>query len=70
MTSRRRFMGADIDLVLKGELDITKFCATRNVSPRTAYIWCLERCTSEEQKEKVKKWMNDYFAKGTHLMEK
>ena len=61
-------MGADIDLVLKGELDITKFCATRNVSPRTAYIWCLERCTSEEQREKVKKQMEDYFKSGAGLL--
>ncbi|MBI1857673.1 MAG: hypothetical protein HYR97_00930 [Candidatus Melainabacteria bacterium] len=63
-------MGADIDLVLKGELDITKFCATRSVSPRTAYVWCLERCTSPEQREKVKKMMQEYFATGAGLMEK
>ena len=68
MTSRRRFMGADIDLVLKGELDIEKFCATRNVSPRTAYIWCLERARSEEEKEKVKSWMKTYFEKGVGLL--
>ena len=68
MTSRRKFMGADIDLVLKGELEIDKFCATRNVSPRTAYVWCLERTTTEEDREKVKKWMKDYFDKGVGLM--
>ena len=61
-------MGADIDLVLKGELDIEKFCATRNVSPRTAYIWCLERARSEEEKEKVKSWMKTYFEKGVGLL--
>ena len=61
-------MGADIDLVLKGELEIDKFCATRNVSPRTAYVWCLERTTSEEQREKVKSWMKEYFAKGVGLL--
>lgn len=68
MTSRRRFMGADIDLVLKGELEIDKFCATRSVSPRTAFVWCLERCRTEEEREKVKKWLKEYFAKGTGLL--
>ncbi len=68
MTSRRKFMGSDIDLVLKGEMEIDKFCATRNVSPRTAYVWCLERAVNEEQKEKVKTWMKDYFEKGVGLM--
>ena len=68
MTSRRKFMGADIDLVLKGEMEIDKFCATRNVSPRTAYVWCLERATTEEQRNKVKTWMRDYFDKGVGLM--
>ena len=68
MTSRRKFMGSDIDLVLKGEMEIDKFCATRSVSPRTAYVWCLERATTEEQKEKVKKWMKEYFEKGVGLM--
>ena len=68
MTSRRKFMGADIDLVLKGEMEIDKFCATRNVSPRTAYVWCLERATTEEQCEKVKKWMKEYFNKDVGLM--
>ena len=61
-------MGADIDLVLKGEMEIDKFCATRNVSPRTAYVWCLERATTEEQKEKVQMWMREYFEKGVGLM--
>ena len=61
-------MGADIDLVLKGELEIDKFCATRNVSPRTAFVWCLERTTSEEQREKVKSWMQEYFKKGVGLI--
>ena len=61
-------MGSDIDLVLKGELEIDKFCATRNVSPRTAYVWCLERTTSEEQKEKVKTSMHEYFDKGVGLI--
>ena len=68
MTSRRKFMGADIDLVLKGEMEIDKFCATRNVSPRTAYVWCLERVTTEEQREKVKTWMKEYFEKEVGLM--
>ena len=61
-------MGGDIDLVLKGEMEIDKFCATRNVSPRTAYIWCLERARSEEEHEKVKTWMKEYFDKGVGLM--
>ena len=68
MTSRRRDMGSDVDLVLKGELDIEKFCATRSVSPRTAYVWCLERAKSEEEREKVKKWMKDYFEKEVGLL--
>ena len=68
MTSRRKFMGADIDLVLKGEMEIDKFCATRNVSPRTAYVWCLERATTEEQREKIKKLMKEYFEKGVGLL--
>ena len=68
MTSRRKFMGADIDLVLKGELEIDKFCATRNVSPRTAYVWCLERTKSDEERNKVKKWMKEYFDKSLGLM--
>ena len=61
-------MGADIDLVLKGEMEIDKFCATRNVSPRTAYVWCLERATTEEQREKVQTWMKEYFDKGVGLI--
>ena len=68
MTSRRRNMGSDIDLVLSGELDIEKFCATRSVSPRTAYVWCLERARTEEEREKIKKWMKDYFEKGVGLL--
>ena len=68
MTSRRRDMGSDVDLVLKGELDIDKFCATRNVSPRTAFVWCLERARSEEEREKVKQWMKAYFEKGAGLL--
>lgn len=68
MTSRRKFMGSDIDLVLKGELDINKFCATRNVSPRTAYVWCLERCKSEEERQKIKTLMEDYFKSGAGLL--
>jgi len=68
VTSRRLFMGGDIDLVLKGEMDILKFCATRSVTPRTAYIWCLERCTTEEDCNKVKGWMKEYFAKETGLL--
>lgn len=61
-------MGSDIDLVLKGELEVEKFCATRNVTPRTAYVWCLERAITEEQREMVKKWMKDYFEKGVGLL--
>ncbi len=61
-------MGADIDLVLKEELEIDKFCATRSVSPRTAFVWCLERAKSEEEREKVKKWMKDYSEKGIGLI--
>lgn len=68
MTSRRKFMGSDIDLVLKGELEIDKFCATRGVTPRTAYIWCLERTTTDEQRDKVKQWMKEYFEKGVGLI--
>jgi len=68
MTSRRRYMGADIDQLLNGELDIEKFCATRSVSPRTAYIWCLERAKSEEEREKVKTWLKEYFEKGIGLL--
>lgn len=61
MTSRRKDMRSDLDLVLSGELEISKYCATRNISPRTAYIWCLERARSEEEREKVKKWMRDFL---------
>lgn len=61
MTSRRKDMRSDLDLVLSGELEINKYCATRNISPRTAYIWCLERARSEEEREKVKKWMRDFL---------
>lgn len=68
MTSRRKYMGSDLDLVLQGELDIEKFCATRNVSPRTAYIWCLERVRTKEEKEKVVKLMKEYFTKGIGLL--
>ena len=68
MTSRRKDMNSDVDLLLKGELDIEKFCATRSVSPRTAYVWCLERAKTEEEREKVKKWMKDYFEKGIGLL--
>lgn len=68
MSSRRRDMGSDVDLVLRGELDIDKFCATRSVSPRTAFVWCLERARSEEEQEKVKKWMREYFNKETGLL--
>ena len=68
MTSRRKDMGSDLDLVLKGELEMDKFCATRNVSPRTAYVWCLERARTEEEREKVKKLMKDYFDKGIGLL--
>ena len=65
---RRKYTGSDLDFVLKGELEIEKFCATRNVTPRTAFVWCLERAKSEEEKEKVKQWMKDYFSKGVGLM--
>lgn len=68
MTSRRIDMGSDLDLVLRGELDIDKFCATRSVSPRTAFVWCLERARSEEEREKIKQWMKDYFEKGIGLL--
>lgn len=68
MSSRRRDMGSDVDLVLRGELDIEKFCATRNVSPRTAYIWCLERAKSEEEREKIKRWLKEYFEKSVGLL--
>ena len=68
MTSRRKDMNSDLDLVLNGELEIDKYCATRNVSPRTAFVWCLERARSEEEREKVKKWMRDYFEKGAGLL--
>ena len=61
-------MRSDVDLVLSGELEIEKFCATRNVSPRTAFVWCLERARSEEEREKVKKWMKEYFEKGVGLI--
>ena len=63
MTSRRKYMGSDIDMVLSEELAVDKFCASRGVSPRTAYVWCLERCRSEEERDKVKKWMEEYFSK-------
>ena len=68
MTSRRRDMGSDIDLVLNSELEIDKFCATRGVSPRTAFGWCLERTKSEEEREKVKRWMKEYSEKGIGLL--
>lgn len=68
MSMRRQNTDADLDMVLRGELDIDKFCATRNVTPRTAYVWCLERAKSEEEREKVKKWMKDYFDKGVGLL--
>ncbi len=68
MTSRRRDMRSDLDFVLNGELDIDKYCATRNVTPRTAFVWCLERARSEEEREKVKKWMKDYVEKGVGLL--
>ena len=61
-------MGSDLDLVLKGELEIDKFCATRSVSPRTAFVWCLERARSEEEKVKVEKWMKEYLDKGIGLL--
>ncbi len=59
---------SDLDLVMKGELEIEKFCATRNVTPRTAYVWCLERAKSEEQREKIKEKMKEYFATGVGLL--
>ena len=65
---RRRDTNSDLDLVMKGELEIDKFCATRNVTPRTAYVWCLERAKTEEDREKVKRWMRDYFEKGIGLL--
>ena len=65
---RRRDTNSDLDLVIKGELEIDKFCATRNVTPRTAYVWCLERAKSEEDREKVKRWMKEYFDKGVGLL--
>ena len=65
---RRRDTNSDLDLVMRGELEIDKFCATRNVTPRTAYVWCLERAKSEEDREKVKRWMKDYFDKGVGLL--
>ena len=65
---RRRDTNSDLDLVMKGELEIDKFCATRNVTPRTAYVWCLERAKTEEDREKVKRWMKDYFDKGVGLL--
>jgi len=61
-------MGSDIDLVLDGKLEIDKFCATRSVSPRTAYVWCLERARTEEERERVKKLMKEYFEKGSGLL--
>ena len=68
MTSRRKDMRSDLDLVLSGELAIDKYCATRNVTPRTAFVWCLERARSEEEREKVKTWMKEYFEKGVGLL--
>ena len=68
MTSRRKDKRADIDMVLSEELAIDKFCATRSVSPRTAFVWCLERTRSEEEREKVKQWMKEYFKTGTGLL--
>lgn len=65
---RRRDTNSDLDMVMKGELEIDKFCATRNVTPRTAYVWCLERAKTEDEREKVKKWMKDYFEKGLGLL--
>lgn len=66
MDSRRRNMGSDIDMVLSGELPVDKFCATRGLSPRTAYVWCLERSKSEEERERIKKLLDEYnqSAKG------
>lgn len=65
---RRIITDSDLDLVMKGELEIEKFCATRNVTPRTAYVWCLERAKSDEQREKIKMQMKEYFATGIGLM--
>lgn len=65
---RRRVTNSDLDLVMKGELEIEKFCATSNVSPRTAYVWCLERAKSESEIEKIKKLMKEYFEKGSGLI--
>lgn len=65
---RRRITNSDLDLVMKGELEIEKFCATRNVSPRTAYVWCLERAKSEDEREKIKSKMKDYFNTGVGLL--
>jgi hypothetical protein len=62
-------MGSDIDQVLNGELPVDKFCATRGVSPRTAYIWCLERCTTENQREEIKKKLQEYNEKAIGMME-
>lgn len=65
---RRRITNSDLDLVMKGELEIEKFCATRNVSPRTAYVWCLERAKSDDEREKIKSKMKDYFNTGVGLL--
>ncbi len=65
---RRVITDSDLDLVMRGELEIEKFCATRNVTPRTAYVWCLERAKTEDQREKIKEQMKDYFSKGTGLL--
>ncbi len=65
---RRRITNSDLDLVMKGELEMEKFCATRNVSPRTAYVWCLERAKSEDEREKIKSKMKDYFNTGAGLL--
>jgi metal-dependent amidase/aminoacylase/carboxypeptidase family protein len=65
---RRINTNSDLDLVMRGELEIEKYCATRNVTPRTAYVWCLERAKSDEEREKIKGQMKDYFATGTGLM--
>lgn len=68
MDSRRRNMGSDIDMVLNGELPIDKFCATRGVSQATAYVWCLERCKSEEQREEIKKKLEEYYKSEKNLI--
>jgi|GEM_PF-2398573 len=65
---RRINTNSDLDLVMKGELEIEKYCATRNVTPRTAYVWCLERAKSDEEREKIKGQMKEYFATGAGLM--